>query len=172
MSDTLPSPVNPQRSWTDRLAVRSEAIDLAVGIGLVVLAAAFWLGAASFDETDTTGIGAATFPRGIAVLLGVAAAMLVARAFMALSGRVPTGITVTQRPGHVVAGMGLVILFPVLMTNLGILPRLCALDARAVRRRRIPQADRHRLAHRGISRLREGRLRDDARTCASHEGVK
>jgi hypothetical protein len=119
MSDTLPSPVNPQRSWIDRLAVRGEVIDLVVGISLVVLAAAFWLGAAQFDETDTTGIGAATFPRGIAALLGVAAAMLVARASMALSGRVPTGITVTQRPGHVVTGMGLVILFPVLMTNLG-----------------------------------------------------
>ena len=119
MSDTVPSPVNPQRSWTDRLAVRSEAVDLAVGIALVALAAAFWLGAAQFDEADTTGIGAATFPRGIAVLLGVAAVMLAARAFTALSGRMPTGITVTERPGHVVAGMGLVILFPVLMTNLG-----------------------------------------------------
>jgi hypothetical protein len=119
MSDTVPSPVNPQSPWTDRLAVRSEVVDLVVGFALVVLAAAFWFGAAEFDEVDTTGISAATFPRGIAVLLGVAAAMLVARAFTALSGRLPTGITVTQRPGHVVAGMGLVILFPVLMTTLG-----------------------------------------------------
>jgi hypothetical protein len=119
MSDPIPSPVNPQGLSTARLAVRSEVIDLVVGIGLAVLAATFWLGAAQFDEADTTGIGAATFPRGIAVLLGMAAVMLAARAFMALSGRMPAGITVTQRPGHVVAGMGLVILFPVLMTNLG-----------------------------------------------------
>jgi hypothetical protein len=119
MSDSIPSPVNPRRSWADRLAVRSEVIDLVVGIGLVVLAAAFWLGAAQFDETDTTGIGAATFPRGIAVLLGVAAVLLAARACAALSGRLPTGIKITERPGHVAAGMGLVILFPVLMTNLG-----------------------------------------------------
>jgi hypothetical protein len=119
MSDTVPSPTDTQSPWTDRLAVRSEVIDLVVGLALVVLAAAFWLGAAQFDEVDTTGIGAATFPRGIAVLLGVAAAMLVARAFLTLSGRMPTGITITRRPGHVVAGMALVILFPLLMTTLG-----------------------------------------------------
>jgi hypothetical protein len=75
------------------------------------LAAAFWIGAAQFDEADASGIGAATFPRGIAVLLGVAAATLVVRAVAALSGRIPSTITVTERPGSVIAGMGLVILF-------------------------------------------------------------
>jgi hypothetical protein len=41
------------------------------------------------------------------------------RAVAALSGRIPGAITVTERPGSVIAGMGLVILFPVLMTTLG-----------------------------------------------------
>ena len=119
MSDADPSPVNPPRPRTGRLAVRSEVIDLLVGFGLLILAAAFWLGAAQFDDVDVTGIGPATFPRGIALLLGVASVMLVARAIAALGGRTPAGINVTGRPGHVVAGMALVILFPVLMTNLG-----------------------------------------------------
>jgi putative tricarboxylic transport membrane protein len=118
MSDSSP-PVSAQTPWTGRLAVRSEVIDLVIGCSLVLLAATFWLVAAQFDEADTTGVGAATFPRGIAVLRGVAAIMLVARAFLTLRGRLPSGITVTGRPGYVVAGMGLVVLFPVLMTSLG-----------------------------------------------------
>jgi hypothetical protein len=119
MPDTLPSSANPKGHWAARLIVRSEVIDLVIGSCLIGLAVAFWLGAAQFDEADASGVGAATFPRGIAVLLAVAAAMLVVRAVAALSGRIPSTITVTERPGPVVAGMALVILFPVLVTTLG-----------------------------------------------------
>ncbi len=117
-----PSPTaaeNQPRLSIDRLVVRAAVIDLTVGLALVAVAAVFWFAAADFDEADSTGIGAATFPRGIALLLGVAAAMLAARAIMSLSGRLPNVPSVTSRPGHVLAGMGLVILFPVLMSNLG-----------------------------------------------------
>jgi hypothetical protein len=103
----------------DRLVVGAAIIDLAVGLALVAVAAVFWFASAGFDEADSTGIGAATFPRGIAVLLGVAAAMLAARAIMSLCGRLPSITNIISRPGHVLAGMGLVILFPVLMNNLG-----------------------------------------------------
>jgi Tripartite tricarboxylate transporter TctB family len=117
-----PSPVATEdqpRFSIDRLVVRAAIIDLAVGLALVAVAAVFWFAAADFDEADSTGIGAATFPRGIAVLLGVAAAMLAARAILSLCGRLPSVTSVISRPGHVLAGMGLVILFPVLMSNLG-----------------------------------------------------
>jgi hypothetical protein len=119
MSNTAPSPVGPESPATQGLVVRSEIIDLIVGLCLVLLAAAFWLGATQFYEIDVTGIGPATFPRGIAVLLGVGAILLVARALAALSGRSQTGITITDRPGHVVSGIILVVLFPILMTTLG-----------------------------------------------------
>jgi hypothetical protein len=117
-----PSPVAAEdqpRFSIDRLVVRAAIIDLAVGLALVAVAAVFWFAAADFAEADSTGIGAATFPRGIAILLGVAAAMLAARAILSLYGRLPSVTSVISRPGHVLAGMGLVILFPVLMSNLG-----------------------------------------------------
>src|SRR6516164_5472522 len=101
MSET-PSSIDSHASWPARLAVRSEVIDLVIGSCLIALAAAFWIGAAQFDEADASGIGAATFPRGISVLLAVAAAMLVARAVATLSGRIPGTITVTERPGSVI----------------------------------------------------------------------
>jgi hypothetical protein len=110
---------NQPHSSLDRLVVRAAVIDLAVGLALVAVAAVFWFAAAGFDEADSSGIGAATFPRGIAVLLGVTAAMLAARAIASLRGRLPSVPTVTSRPAQVLAGMGLVILFPVLMSNLG-----------------------------------------------------
>jgi hypothetical protein len=120
MSHPSPAAAEKQTSFSiDRLVIRAAIIDLTVGLALVAVAAVFWFAATEFDEADSTGIGAATFPRGIAVLLGLAAVMLAARAILSLYGRLATITTVLSRPGHVLAGMGLVILFPILMSNLG-----------------------------------------------------
>jgi hypothetical protein len=119
MSNIMPSPVDSESPAPQELVVRSEIIDLVVGVCLALLAAAFWLGAAQFYEVDVTGTGPATFPRGIAVLLGVGAILLVARALVTLRGKGPAALTIAGRPGHVTAGIVLVVLFPVLMTILG-----------------------------------------------------
>jgi putative tricarboxylic transport membrane protein len=102
-----------------RLDFRSEVLDLVIAAALGGLAVAFWFGAAAFDESDASGIGPATFPRGLALLLGVVTLMLALHAALALRGSGPQATTVVERPAAVVLGIALVVLFPLLMTALG-----------------------------------------------------
>ena len=120
MSNSIGPQEEPEPSASRRLKLRSEVIDLAVGLCLALLALAFWLGAAQFAETDVTGIGPATFPRAIALLFGLATIILIARAVAGLRGLAPIGTVIFERPGYVIAGIVSVALFPVLLlTTLG-----------------------------------------------------
>jgi len=119
MSDTAPSTTASETPRAHGLPLRGEVIDAVVAACLVVTALGFWFGAASFAEVDSTGIGPATFPRDLAVLLGVGSCMLLARSLAGLSGWAPAAVVVTERPIPVVVGIALVAAFPLLMTSLG-----------------------------------------------------
>jgi putative tricarboxylic transport membrane protein len=104
---------------SSRLEFRPEILDLIIAAALGGLALAFWHGAAAFDEGDASGVGPATFPRGLALLLGVVALILALRAAVGLARFQPQATASIERPLAVALGIVLVALFPLLMSSLG-----------------------------------------------------
>jgi hypothetical protein len=102
-----------------RLTIRSDIINLIAGIVIIAVAVTFWATAPGFDEQDATGVGPATFPKGIAAFMGVCAVVLIAQAIVQLmwSGRVSAAVT-TERPFPVLAGIILVAIYPALMVTI------------------------------------------------------
>jgi hypothetical protein len=119
MTDTASPTAGTPPPAGQGLVLRGAVVDLVVGICLALLALWFWVEASTFAEVDGTGIGAATFPRAIATLFGLGAIMLVGRAIARLCSWGADTITITERPGYVLAGMALLVAFPALMTWLG-----------------------------------------------------
>lgn len=103
------------RAWT----LTGGTVDLVLGLVLAAAATVLWIAAAGFDEVDHTGVGPATFPRGVTLLLGGAALVLAARGAAALAGFAAREPVLTHRPLSVALGIGLVCLFPPLMTTAG-----------------------------------------------------
>lgn len=102
-------------------ALRLSAPILDVVGGLLFLAVAIWLwiGAAAIDDTGQGLNGPSGFPRGVAILLGGSALLLVVQSFAALAGRSTARPVTVQRPGYVLAAILLVILYPFLLHGLG-----------------------------------------------------
>lgn len=94
-------------------------VDLVFGLALAGAAAGLWAVAGGFEEADHTGVGPATFPRGLAALLGVSGLLLGVRGALALAGVVASDEVVTHRPLSVLLGIVLVVAFPLLMTTAG-----------------------------------------------------
>ena len=94
-------------------------VDLVFGLALAGAAAGLWAVAGGFEEADHTGVGPATFPRGLAALLGVSGLLLGVRGALALVGVVASDEVVTHRPLSVLLGIVLVVVFPLLMTTAG-----------------------------------------------------
>ena len=94
-------------------------VDLVFGLALAGAAAGLWAVAGGFEEADHTGVGPATFPRGLAALLGVSGLLLGLRGALALAGVVASDEVVTHRPLSVLLGIVLVAVFPLLMTTAG-----------------------------------------------------
>ena len=115
----LPSPVPTSRPATRPLELSGGAVDLALGLVLTAAAATLWLAAAGFDEVDHTGVGPATFPRGVSALLGATALIIAGRGIAALAGFAAREPVLTHRPLAVALGIGLVCAFPPLMTTAG-----------------------------------------------------
>lgn len=101
------------------LELAGGAVDLVLGLVLAAAAAVLWLSAAGFDEVDNTGVGPATFPRGVSALLGATALIIAGRGIAALAGFAAREPVVTHRPLAVALGIGLVCAFPPLMTTAG-----------------------------------------------------
>lgn len=108
----------------DRLVLHSGLIDLIAGIALTSVAALFHVVAATFDEVDNTGTGPATFPKGIAILIGVTSTILAVRGLLALLAPAGSSRVTVGRPWAVAAGIGLVCAFPLMMTTLGYHPAI------------------------------------------------
>lgn len=111
--------MQPAAPGTGALTLSGGSVDLVLGLVLAAGALALWLAAGSFDEVDNTGVGPATFPRGIAILLGATALGLAARGVAAMVGLAAREPVITQRPIAVALGIGLVCLFPPLMIAAG-----------------------------------------------------
>lgn len=90
-----------------------------LGLVLAAGAAVLWLAAAGFDDVDNTGVGPATFPRGVSSLLAVASLLIAGRGVAALAGQAAREPVITHRPLAVALGIGLVCVFPLLMTTAG-----------------------------------------------------
>ena len=103
----------------------AHVVDLVEGGLLLGLAAWFWVAAGDID-TDTGGIvSPASFPRGLAALLGTAALLLVVQALWRMAARDQRTVRVAE-PFRVVGAIGLTVAFPVLMSLLGYYPAMGA----------------------------------------------
>ncbi len=112
----------PTDDGSGGLVVPGRLVDLIAGLLLAAAGVALFLVARSFDEVDNTGVGPATFPKGIAVLIGVTAALL------AIRGAFPGSASEAQvrigRPLAVVGAIALIAVFPILMTGFGYYPAM------------------------------------------------
>lgn len=103
----------------DRLRIPAWAVDLAAGAAIVTAAGWFILQALGFEEADHTGVGPATFPMGIAILLALCGLLLAGRGVLAMRGGSLALPVEIGRPLWVLAGVALVAVFPALMTTAG-----------------------------------------------------
>lgn len=102
-----------------KLVARIEFADILVGLCLLALSLLFYfegqkLGAASGPE-----IGPASFPTGLALLLGAAASLLILSSGVRLVAAKANHMIEIRRPLRVLGGMALLLAFPVLMERLG-----------------------------------------------------
>ena len=106
------------------LVVRQEVLDILIGSGVFGVAAWFWIAAADIADEGEPGIGPTAFPKGLALCLGAAALVLIGRAAMRIAARRFDEESVTGRPLYVLAGIALIIAFPVVMARFGYYPAM------------------------------------------------
>lgn len=104
--------------------VRLEFGDILAAIALLAVAGLFWFLGAGIDDGSDYGIGAADFPRGLALLLGVASAILLANALARLARGTTRHLIAIGRPARVAAGMALMAAFAPLMSHVGYYPAM------------------------------------------------
>jgi hypothetical protein len=111
---TPPSPSPP-----GSLVLAAGAMEMIVGVVLALAAVAIWLTAHAFDDAEGDAVGPATFPKGIAILLGVTAMLLAGQGLLARRGRSRLERVAIGRPFGVIGGAVLMIVFPALMKLIG-----------------------------------------------------
>ena len=109
----------PNQDSGPALHLSGPVLDVIGGLLFLAVAIWLWVGAGSIDDTGQGLNGPSGFPRGVAVLLGGSALLLVVQGFAALAGRSTARPVIVQRPGYVLAAMLLVILYPFLLHWLG-----------------------------------------------------
>lgn len=104
------------------LVVRAGLSELIVAVSLVLFALWLWFASYGFDEGARGLMGPAAFPRGVAILLGGASLLLLARGVRHLAkgaaneGAEPVSV---RRPWAVLAAAVLIVLYPLLLTHFG-----------------------------------------------------
>lgn len=107
------------------LVVRAGLTETIVAVALIAMAVWLWLGSYSYDEGGRGLMGPAAFPRGLAVLLGIASLILGTRGVRHLLqlAAIPTLARVLfRRPGAVMLAAVLIILYPLLLPRFGFYP--------------------------------------------------
>ncbi|MDF2997767.1 MAG: hypothetical protein K0R27_3404 [Xanthobacteraceae bacterium] len=104
--------------------MRFEVGDILVALALLAVAGLFWFFGAGIDDGNDYGIGAADFPRGLALLLAVASGCLLANAVVRLASGTGHHAICIGRPARVIAGMVAMIAFAPLMTRIGYYPAM------------------------------------------------
>lgn len=108
-----------------RLIIRAGALELVVAGSLALFALWLWIGSYEFEESGRGLMGAAAFPRGVAILLGGASLLMAfggARELTRGAGQGTTEPVSFRRPGNVLAAAGLIILYPLLLPHFGFYP--------------------------------------------------
>jgi hypothetical protein len=101
------------------LALPLEIGDLVVGLLLTATSVWFFLQAMVMPDYSGTAIGAADFPKGLSVLLGIASLGLAGGAIWRMvSGNTAHPSTI-RRPMRVFLGIALLVAFPSMMTLMG-----------------------------------------------------
>lgn len=104
--------------------IRLETGDVIAGGALLAMAVTFWVLGARIDDGGGGGIGAADFPRGLALLLGIASFVLLANGVRHVLGRRTGHLIEIGRPGRVIAGMVLMGAFAPAMRAFGYYPTM------------------------------------------------
>ena len=115
-----------ERSDQSVFEMRLELGDMLAALALLVVAGLFWFFGASIDDGNDYGIGAADFPRGLSLLLAVAAGCLLTNAVVRLVSGAAAGHHTIRigRPARVIAGMVLMLAFAPLMSRIGYYPAM------------------------------------------------
>jgi hypothetical protein len=101
--------------------VRAGVVETVVAVSLIAVAAWLWFGCYSFDEGGRGLMGAAAFPRGVAVLLGLSSLVLGAKGVRQMVGPGTDPVTV-RRPSAVLLAAVLIVLYPLLLPRFGFYP--------------------------------------------------
>jgi hypothetical protein len=105
------------------LVVRAGVIETLVAAALIAVAVWLWLGSYEFEEAGRGLMGPAAFPRGVALLLGIASFALgvkgVAQIGQPAAASAPV---VVQRPSAVLVAAVLIVLYPLLLPHFGFYP--------------------------------------------------
>lgn len=106
------------------LRIRMEWADLAVGSALLAVALWFFVASFSLEDFSGTAIGSADFPRGVAALLAIGVATLLAMAGWRLVRHLRPHTISVRRPWRVAGGMAMLLVFPFAMSRLGYYPTM------------------------------------------------
>jgi len=104
--------------------IRLETGDVLAGGALLAMAVTFWVLGAGIDDGGGSGIGAADFPRGLALLLGIASFILLANGVRHVLGTRTGHLIEIGRPSRVIAGMLLMAAFAPAMRAFGYYPTM------------------------------------------------
>lgn len=112
-------------SCPQRLVVRPGLLEFLVAASLILFALWIWLGSYGFEESGRGLMGAAVFPRGVALLLGGASLFMAYRGARGMLRRVEKEATepvAFQRPVAVLVAAILIVLYPLLLPYFGFYP--------------------------------------------------
>lgn len=106
------------------LVVRAGVVETLVAVALIAVAVWLWLGSYDFEEAGRGLMGPAAFPRGVALLLGIASLALGAKglAQVVRPAKQAAAPIVVRRPGAVMLTAVLVVLYPFLLPHFGFYP--------------------------------------------------
>ncbi|MBU6257464.1 MAG: tripartite tricarboxylate transporter TctB family protein [Burkholderiales bacterium] len=104
------------------LQVSALVADASVALFMLALAVALWIGVGAFAPGPWRAQGAGSFPRSIALLLGLCSLLLLGRTLLAWRARTRARPLAFRRPHAVAAAMGLALAYPPLIEALGYYP--------------------------------------------------
>lgn len=114
-----------QESHSDApaLSIAAGKLDMLGGVVLIGFAAWLWFGANDIESTSDALVGPATFPRVVALLLGLSAFLLVCQgAFPRLFALAANRTVTIQHPVRVFIALALLIVYPILIGRLSFYP--------------------------------------------------
>ena len=101
------------------VVLREAPLDIVFGLLLVLFAVVLWVGAGYIEGGSRDLMGPAGFPRGVALLLGVASLLMTVRGVLGLRSRSGGEEISIDQPVAVLINMALIVIYPILVTTFG-----------------------------------------------------